>query len=193
MALQSSGAISIDDIVAEFGGSAPDGLTEYYRGGTYVPDTGANSGVPTSGAISLEDFYGASAVTIVAAFDQSIYNAEDSTPSLSLASISFNTDGTITVSGTDASPTSGTWATGGTVTGGDYEIRATLSSGSTPTGPSMGTWNALSTIRTWSMAVSGSSSDGCTLAITLRDTATQTTQDTCTVNITVDSTGGGGL
>ena len=153
MALQSSGAISIDDIVAEFGGSAPDGLTEYYRGGTYVPDTGANSGVPTSGAISLEDFYGASAVTIVAAFDQSVYNAEDSTPSLSVASVSFNTDGTISVAGSDASPTSGTWATGGTVTGGDYEIRATLSSGNTPPGPSMGSWNALSTIRTWSMAV----------------------------------------
>lgn len=59
MALQSSGAISIDDIVAEFGGSAPDGLTEYYRGGAYVPDITANNGIPTSGAIALEDFYGA--------------------------------------------------------------------------------------------------------------------------------------
>lgn len=51
MTLQSSGAISINDIVGEFGGTAPHGLTEYY---------GAAPGIPTSGAISIGDFYGAS-------------------------------------------------------------------------------------------------------------------------------------
>lgn len=61
MALQASGTISISDIAAEFGGSAPHSLSEYYRGGGLVPDTGTNSGVPTSGAISLSDFYGAEA------------------------------------------------------------------------------------------------------------------------------------
>lgn len=61
MTLQASGAISLQDIAAEFGGSAPHSLTEYYRGGSLVPNTAANSGIPTSGAISLEDFYGASA------------------------------------------------------------------------------------------------------------------------------------
>lgn len=63
MALQTSGAISINDLVAEFGGTAPHSLSEYYRGGALVPDTGTNSGVPTSGAISLTDFYGAAAFT----------------------------------------------------------------------------------------------------------------------------------
>lgn len=50
MALQSSGQISLSQIAAEFGGSAPHSLSEYY---------GAASGVPASGQIKLAaDFYG---------------------------------------------------------------------------------------------------------------------------------------
>jgi len=58
MTLQASGAISMADIVAEFGGVAPHSLSEYYRGGAYVGSS--NMGVPASGAIKLSDFYGAS-------------------------------------------------------------------------------------------------------------------------------------
>lgn len=61
MTLQTSGAISIDDIVGEFGGTSPDSITEYYRGGGLVPDNPTNINVPTSGTISLTDFYGAAA------------------------------------------------------------------------------------------------------------------------------------
>lgn len=57
MALPSSGAISLANIQTEFGGSNPISLSEYYRGGAYV--TANNTGVPTSGAIQLDDFYGA--------------------------------------------------------------------------------------------------------------------------------------
>jgi hypothetical protein len=60
MAVTGSAPISITDLVTEFGGSAPHSLTEYYRGGSLVPDTAANASVPTSGAISLTQFYGAS-------------------------------------------------------------------------------------------------------------------------------------
>ena len=63
MALQSSGPISLDDLQTEFGGTNPIGIDEYYRGGGLVPDTPTNSGVPTTGAIAFDDFYGASAVT----------------------------------------------------------------------------------------------------------------------------------
>ena len=53
MALQSSGQIKLSEIAAEFGGSAPHALSEYY---------GAASGVPSSGEIQLAaDFYGTSA------------------------------------------------------------------------------------------------------------------------------------
>lgn len=58
MTLQSSGAISLDDIQAEFGGSAPTSLSEYYRGGAYVNDVPAHSAIPTSGEVKLADFYG---------------------------------------------------------------------------------------------------------------------------------------
>lgn len=63
MTLPASGAISLSQIKAEFGG--PNNLTAYYRGGTYVANTAANAAVPTSGAIKLKDFYGASAFTPV--------------------------------------------------------------------------------------------------------------------------------
>ena len=36
-------------------------ISEYYRGGSYVPslsDTGDNDNIPTSGAISISNFYG---------------------------------------------------------------------------------------------------------------------------------------
>jgi hypothetical protein len=64
MAVKSSGIIGITtDIVAEFTGVAPHGLTEYYRGGTYVPNNATNSGIPTSGVIGLTQFYNAVNVT----------------------------------------------------------------------------------------------------------------------------------
>jgi hypothetical protein len=58
MTLPLSGALSLNDIQGEFGGSNPININEYYRGGAYVPDTAANSGIPTSGTISIGDFYG---------------------------------------------------------------------------------------------------------------------------------------
>jgi hypothetical protein len=57
MALQSSGAISLANIQSEFGGSNPISLSEYYRNGAYT--TSNNTNVPTSGAISIDNFYGA--------------------------------------------------------------------------------------------------------------------------------------
>ena len=57
MTLPASGIIKLSDIQTEFGGANPIGLSEYYRGGAYV--TSNNTGVPTSGAISISNFYGA--------------------------------------------------------------------------------------------------------------------------------------
>jgi len=61
MAVRSSAPVSlVADIVDEFGGSAPYSLTEYYRGGSLVPNgPDANNNIPTSGAISLTNFLGA--------------------------------------------------------------------------------------------------------------------------------------
>ena len=61
MAIKLSGEISIQDIVDEFGGIPPHGIDDYYRGGNKVSNNSYNQNIPISGAISLEDFYGARA------------------------------------------------------------------------------------------------------------------------------------
>jgi len=58
MALQASGAIKLSEIQSEFGGANPISMSEYYSGGSFVP--AGTSGVPSSGAISVGAFYGAS-------------------------------------------------------------------------------------------------------------------------------------
>ena len=57
MACPASGTISIQSLVDEFGGTAPHSMSEYYRNGGEVP--GNNTNVPTSGTISLSNFYSA--------------------------------------------------------------------------------------------------------------------------------------
>jgi len=63
MPLQSSGAISFVNIQSEFGGVNPIGINEYYLNGSsgYVSGSGA-TGIPTSGQISINQFYGKSKV-----------------------------------------------------------------------------------------------------------------------------------
>ena len=63
MAIVSSGVISIQSLVGEYGGSAPHSLSEYYRGGGLVPTHSGTAGIPTSGTIQLDDFYGTTATS----------------------------------------------------------------------------------------------------------------------------------
>lgn len=56
MALQSSGTITLKEIASEFSDSAPHGLKEFYS---------AASGIPSSGTITIKDFYGSSSVVNV--------------------------------------------------------------------------------------------------------------------------------
>ena len=63
MTVTSSGLIRLSgDIVAEFGGSAPHALSEYYRGAGLV--TAGNTNVPTSGTVKFSDFYGSQATQL---------------------------------------------------------------------------------------------------------------------------------
>ena len=59
MTLPGSGTLSLSSIQGEFGGSNPISMSEYYRSGPYVPNYPANSPIPTSGTISINQFYGA--------------------------------------------------------------------------------------------------------------------------------------
>lgn len=73
MALQTSGAISLSELATEFGGTAPHAMSEYYRDAGLVP--GNNTGVPTSGAVALTDFYGSVAALVLdVSSNQTAYN-----------------------------------------------------------------------------------------------------------------------
>lgn len=67
MALPSTGELALTDIQTEFGGGNPIGLSEYYAGGLYVPSgtTGDGGAIPTTGEITIGDFYGSQAGTTV--------------------------------------------------------------------------------------------------------------------------------
>lgn len=58
MTLPVSGPMSLALVQSEFFGSAPISLSEYYRGGPYTTNIPENNAVPTSGTISLGQFYG---------------------------------------------------------------------------------------------------------------------------------------
>ena len=60
--------ISLLDIQNEFGGTASTKITEYYRGGAYVPNTADNSNIPTSGQISFSDFFCSSAISEIVVY-----------------------------------------------------------------------------------------------------------------------------
>lgn len=57
--------ISMTTIATEFGGAVPHSLSEYYRGGGLVPNTPTNAAIPTSGTISMGNFYGSANRAIV--------------------------------------------------------------------------------------------------------------------------------
>ncbi len=67
MTIKTSGSLAFSEIQAEFGGSSPISLSEYFAGGAYVPagTSGINGAVPSSGAISVSKFYGTSAYSDV--------------------------------------------------------------------------------------------------------------------------------
>jgi len=115
MPLQGSGTITIQQIATEFGGSTPHNLSEYYRGGGLVPNTPANSAIPTSGQISLSQFYNSSAVSgaIVNPLTPvgGTYSAADAEAFISATcTLTVNTDGTTAIaSATSGSAASGSW------------------------------------------------------------------------------------
>ena len=70
MPLPASGAISFDNLQTEFGNTNPIPISDYYRGANLVPNISVNNSVPTSGQISLSNFYNATnADYIPTAFD----------------------------------------------------------------------------------------------------------------------------
>lgn len=103
MALPAPGvSLSMTQIATEFGGTVPHSLSEYYRGGANVANTPINAGIPTSGAISIGNFYSSSkrsplAVTLSSpTYNYNIYTAASPSP----AYVAGLTDITVTVAST---------------------------------------------------------------------------------------------
>lgn len=146
MALPGSGTIRFSDIRDEFGGSNPVRLSDYYRGGALVPDTSANSGVPTSGAIKLSDFYGASALVFTPGFQNTSVTLTTSPGQL--GQMTLNNNATIGITGGLDNPPLGYWGlpqpTSGI--GSSYEVMFDSVLG-TLSVPSAGSWISLSTAR----------------------------------------------
>ncbi len=82
MAIQASGAITLQDIQDEFGGSHPISLSEYYGSDT----------VPSSGQISLSDFYGTQS-----AFTFNVTTGIDGASTLSTLATAAGWDGTVPI------------------------------------------------------------------------------------------------
>ena len=87
MPLPSSGPLSLNDIQTEFGGTNPIGMNEYYAGGGLVPagTTGTFGAVPSSGALSIQNFYGTAnyiPVYIEELFSTFLYNGASATQTI---------------------------------------------------------------------------------------------------------------
>ena len=104
MALPGPGVpLSLNDIKGEFGGPSSPSLADYYAGGSYVASgiSGTYGAVPTSGAISIRNFYGTSAsqsITITVGISgvrpyQSYGFGSGSTAFGSLSTTTFNPNG----------------------------------------------------------------------------------------------------
>lgn len=174
MTLQASGPISLSEIQTEFAGSNPIAISEYY---------GVDTPVPSSGEISMSDFYGTSAggeVTMEATYTITSIKTVPTN-----AKILYNTDGSIDQNKAGITTDLGIWwsASPETGIGSDYEIRASIVSGTVSSGTT-GSWLALSLQRSWNR-LSGAEGvfESVTLTIEIRDVATSTVQDTTTVTL----------
>jgi len=112
MAIPASGTISMDTLATEFGGTVPHSISEYYRSGGLVPNSPSNTSIPTSGQISLSNFYGsANRVSIAIPIASPAYNYDVYT-NRSPAYVAGSSDITVTVAApvTVGSTSTGTYA-----------------------------------------------------------------------------------
>lgn len=94
----------------------------------------------------------------------------------------------------DVADTSGVidqWATG-TINSADYEIRATKISGTTPTGSPLSTWLSMFSGQSWTIEATALTRR-CVLRIEIRRASNGVILDSCRVDLTATTEGGGEL
>lgn len=186
MALPSSGPLSLSDIQGEFGGSNPIGLNEYYAGGSYVPagTTGTYGAVPSSGTISIQNFYGTSNV-VISISDQYVVDFTGGGRAAT-AGYRLTSTGSAQVLVDTTFTTVETWCTP-TSQASNYEALVTVTTGTLSSGTA-GSWVALSSTQTWTRTASIGSSQFCQFTVQIRKTGTTTVLDTATITLEADAT-----
>ena len=191
-------SLSFSALQTEFGGSNPISLSEYKRGGTYVPSgtTSAYGTIPTTNSnIALGLFRGTQKTTPDVISIANDYIAADSVYESDLdfntATYGIRSNGTIDATytsnggygGSDGLTNGTNWITP-TTSASLYEVRATKVSGDTPNaGSALNTWLSCSTTRSWALYLTGVGRFDCVLTIEIRDAATQTIRDTATITL----------
>ncbi len=170
--------LSFASIQTEFGGSNPISMSEYYKGGAYVPSgqtTSATDGtaIATSGSIRIGTFRGLTKYVAPSgaplAGGSNIWYAwmEGSSGTVS-ASITFSSNGTVSYDNAGSGYGPFYWYSPTTTNiGASYWIRATVSGTSGSFVGSTNTWLSLSTSRGWSLQLStnGNASRSVTFAL----------------------------
>lgn len=191
MTLPTSGPLSLSDIQTEFGGSNPISLSEYYAGGAYVPSgtTGTYGAVPTSGAISIQNFYGTTSLVINFTDDYvdggvQYYTAQagyqicgTTSGGITIGNVYNNVNGSYSKYEQWITPTSAA---------SNYEVYATYS-GNAPSGSGTSSWISCSSNPNWYITTTGNDIKSCTLSLQVRKLSTTTVLDTWTVYLTAES------
>jgi hypothetical protein len=124
MAIPLTGTISLTDIQTEFGGTNPASLSEYYKGGAYVLSTDYAPNVPTSGKISLSDFYGARKTTVTTLTFTSVGDNFFALPATVVGNLSVTITGGGGGGGGSDSQSGAPGYSGLTVTGSSFPVSA---------------------------------------------------------------------
>jgi len=185
MPLPSSGPLTLANIQTEFGGSNPISLSEYYAGGGLVPagTTGTYGAVPSSGEISIQNFYGTSAV-VISISNQTISGSGTS----SAGAWYYLTSGGVVQGSTAFNGINPyfieNWVTP-TSAAADYEAFITVTSGSL-TGGTTGSWVALSSTRSWYIQSTSTGTTTCVFTVQIRRVGTVTVLDTATITLNAE-------
>lgn len=182
MTLPSSGPLTLADIQTEFGGSNPISLSEYYAGGSYVPagTSGTYGAVPSSGTISIRNFYGTSNA-VVNFSDHTVYAADFGSTQAGYQINGGNGNAYQFIN--FGSPTFvEQWVTP-TSAAGNYEVYVT-NTGSAISGGTLNSWVAVSGNPAWYLDAYGSGTSLISyLSMQVRRVGTSTVLDTWTVTL----------
>jgi hypothetical protein len=182
MVLPTSGPLSLNDIQGEFGGTNPISLSEYYAGGAFVPagTSGTNGPVPSSGTISISNFYGTSnvVISVTGQFISAFNFGAGAT-----AAYRLNSNGQVEQVLNGGASTLEQWCTP-TSAAGNYEARVTITADTLDFGDAVNTWLALSTTRTWGVGptlVPGTRN--CTFTVEIRRIGTSTVLSSASIDL----------